>query len=572
MRTRSIVVAAAATCLALMSNPAAQDVSILTAMQAELARSMTELRMKDEPPPYYISYRVDDEWSSNVVGTLGAVVQDHASRRRTLQVEVRVGDYAFDSSRFFSSGGSSGPTTTILPLDDDVDAIRRGVWLATDAAYKRALNVFSRKKAAFQNRPAGERILDFSRETPVEKTLPPVAPASGAPQWSDAVRRISAAFVQQPAVHASDVVFTESHGMRYFLNSEGFKIVAPIQAVSVRTLAETLAVDGTTLRGFFTAVGGSPQELPSATDLVERARALAGSLTDIRSAPAGDVYTGPVLVEDQAAAELLLQTLVPLFLSRRPPDSDDPRMATAVEAMTTPYLSRIGSRVLPDGFSASDTPSMTRQGNTPIPGAYIVDDEGIAAKDVTLVENGILLTLLSGRTPQKNLPQSNGHARGGSVQAGVFQLRSAKAVRSAELRQKYLDLLKQQGKPFGYIVRVLANPGAVQPATFESGEPVTVGAPGPGGTASSIQILRAIRVTADGKEQEVRGIQFGPVPHTAFRSILEASEERTVYSTRVGAGSVASLLVPDLIFEELEIQKARGGAQKAPVVPSPLKR
>jgi hypothetical protein len=43
-----------------------------------------------------------------------------------------------------------------LPLDDSYDAMRRQMWLATDTAYKRAVGVFARKKAAFQNR-AGRR-------------------------------------------------------------------------------------------------------------------------------------------------------------------------------------------------------------------------------------------------------------------------------------------------------------------------------------------------------------------------------------------------------------------------------
>ena len=84
--------------------------------------------------------------------------------------------------------------------------------------------------------------------------------------------------------------------------------------------------------------------------------------------------------------------------------------------------------MLADSFSASDTPSLKEFDGRPVAGAYIVDDEGVRPKDVTLVEKGRLVTLLTSRTPQKNLLQSNGHGRGGSVQAGVFQVQSAQAV------------------------------------------------------------------------------------------------------------------------------------------------
>ena len=175
------------------------------------------------------------------------------------------------------------------------------------------------------------------------------------------------------------------------------------------------------------------------------------------------------------------------------------------------------------------------------------------AKDVALVEKGRLLTLLTGRTPQRNLPQSNGHGRSGSVQPGVFQVQSAQAVPASELKAKYLELLKVQDKPFGYIVRAVAAPGDIATA-------------GPGGPV----LMEVLKVTPDGKEEPVRGLRFGAVPSTVFRDILEASQERTLYNYRLDALTSASVIVPNLIFEELEIQRTRDILQKPPVVPSPL--
>ena len=71
---------------------------------------MAGLRMKDEPPPYFASYAVTDVAESGFHATLGAVVERRAARGRVLRSDVRVGDYAFDSSRFFASGigGATG--------------------------------------------------------------------------------------------------------------------------------------------------------------------------------------------------------------------------------------------------------------------------------------------------------------------------------------------------------------------------------------------------------------------------------------------------------------------------------
>jgi hypothetical protein len=77
-------------------------------------------------------------------------------------------------------------------------------------------------------------------------------------------------------------------------------------------------------------------------------------------------------------------------------------------------------------------------------------------------------------------------------------------------------------------------------------------------------------VTRDGKEEVVRGLRLGPVPPAAFRDLLDASRERTLYSFRGTTTDAVSIIVPNLIFEELEIQRSRDLTQKPPLVRSPL--
>ena len=49
-----------------------------------------------------------------------------------------------------------------------------------------------------------------------------------------------------------------------------------------------------------------------------------------------------------------------------------------------------------------------------------------------------------------------------------------------------------------------------------------------------------------------------------------ASRERTLYNFRATSVDAISVIAPNMIFEELEIQQTREIAQKPPVVPSPL--
>ena len=561
--------------------PLAQEQPILTAMQDELQRSMTGLRIDGQPAPYYIAYQLDDVSTRRLTARLGEVADDSSFRSRTLRVEVRVGDYTFDSSRFVSLDRAAGVVageSLAAPLEDDYNVMRRQIWLLTDAAYKRAVGVFARKKAAFQNRSAGESIPDFSKATPVERVQPTTIPPSASGEWVERTRQLSGVFLSSPDVLSSEVNLIEERGRRYYVNSEGFKLVTPLGVAGVRVLAEAQAPDGAAVRDYFEIIERSLQDMPAAPDLARRVRDFSSRLSAARTAGVGEEYTGPVLVEGRAGAEMIANTLVPALLAGRAPEADSTTLARATQGMVSPFLSRIGSRVMADDLSVTDTPSLAKYGARPVPGAYTLDDEGVAAQDVTLVEKGRLLTLLTHRVPQRNLPQSNGHGRGGAVQAGVVQVTSAAAVPAAQLRTSYLDLLKTQGRPFGYIVRSLAAPAALVGSGADAADILALTGGGPGGPL----ILQLVKVTPDGTEQVVRGMRFAALTPSIFRDVLGASDERELHNYRatpsippvpgsLGGGAVpVSVIAPSLIVDDLEIQRVREVAPKPPVVPSPL--
>lgn len=530
----------------------------MRAMGDELARSMASLRLPDQPAPYYIEYEVQERASTRVTARLGALVEDLSGHNRVLRVAVRVGSYDFDNSLFAApaTGGVialSGDGSTTAPLDDDYDTMRRQIWLATDAAYKRAVSVFARKRAAFQNRIGGETMADFSRETPQETLLGGLPPARVNRDWPERVRQISAAFSGVAVIDNSEVSVADTRGTRYYLNSEGFKVVAPIQIASLRVVADTQAPDGMTIRDAFTLVEKDLRDLPQVAELTARARQMAERLQAQRAAPIGDEYTGPVLIEGQASAELMSAAFAPALLGRRQPETAGRGGGRGGQSVT-PFHRRIGLRVMAEAFSVSDTPSLGQHDGRPVPGSFVVDDQGVRAKDVSLVEKGRLITLLAGRAPLRGLLQSSGHTRGGDVLPGVLQVQSSETVPAAELRQKYLELLKTQEKAFGYIIRTLATPAD---------------APG-GGQGTGPMILHAVKVTPDGRESLVRGIRLGTIPTTTFRDLFGASRERTLYSFRGTNNDAVSVIVPNILYEEIEIQQTREIIQKPPDVSSPL--
>ena len=317
-------------------------------MQDEMKRLMAELRLKGEAPPYYIAYEVLDRTMTDVAGRLGAIVETQPRRTRTLRVEVRVGDYAFDSSRFVIQGlgGGVGLTgeTAIAPLDDDYDAMRREIWIMTDMGM-RAISMFARKKAAFQNRNASDPIPDYSQEPPVETILPgTIRPRSETadtnyrsvdgsqprlqsdPAIITRVQPSSAVFGAYSDIDLSEVPITQVLGTRYYLNSEGFKTVAPIQIASLPMYAEVQAPDGMPVRQTFSA-GRACGRRPAGFSRSRRPREVAGGRCDsLRAAAIGEEFAGPVLIEGVGAAQFIAETIVQMMQARRPPDTENPRM------------------------------------------------------------------------------------------------------------------------------------------------------------------------------------------------------------------------------------------------------
>jgi predicted Zn-dependent protease len=527
------------------------DSPVLHALGDELSRSVSGLKLKDEPAPYYVGYSVTDTAASGFHATLGAIVSRRAERARLVRADVRVGSYAFDSSRFLASGLAGGMASLgMLPIDDNQGALRREAWLTTDAAYKNAVQVFSRKKATFENRSETDRLPDFSRSAPIDYVEPAREALPAPPEWGAIVEEISKSLGVPEAV-ASDVSLDLNDGTRYFINSEGTRVAVPARVASFRAAVTVLGDDGMPVSASV-ALAARPEDLPNRSDLLSRTLKMLDDVMTTRAANVADDYSGPVLVEGDAAVSLVSQSLVPLFLARRPVDSDRGARGGGAAA-STPYLSRIGNRVLPESFSVTDTPSVTRLLDQPAGGAYVVDDEGVKAQDVTLVSNGRLITLLTSRTPQRNLAASNGHMRGSGPQAGVFQVESADGVPAAELKSKYLALLKTQGRPFGYILRRLGQLGR-----------------------DGLSVTAAVRVTPDGREVPVRGLLLESPAHTAFRDIAGASKDRTAVTHLAGSGAamaqatMVTVVAPNLIFEELDLQRNKDPLQKKAIVPSPL--
>src|SRR6266850_315814 len=355
---------------------AIQETALSGAMRDELSRSKKDLRLAQLEPPYFISYQVREVQDVGISASRGSLLASGENRSRMLTVELRVGDYALDNTNFFA-----GPEFAFtrnrsffgfneLPLDDDYLEFRRVIWLATNSAYKQALENLAGKRAALQNRTRTENLPDFSKEERTRTT--DILPAgkferSGA---ESLVRSLSKILGNVPDLYNSSVAFSATYSRTVYLNSEGtsYEITEPL--VTLAASASTQAVDGMPLDESVDYHARSLASLPAPDELAARIRDMTVRLENLRKASLFDRYNGPVLFEGRAAGEIFSSEFAPALAGRRKTLSGSPEMDSIFGRFSgggsASFADKLGGRILPPFLSVVDNPTISNYGNEPL--------------------------------------------------------------------------------------------------------------------------------------------------------------------------------------------------------------
>lgn len=549
---------------------------ILRLMLEEIERS-SALKAVSSDPLYYLEYALDDMRGFEYSASLGGLLSERRIRARIPRVTARIGSPEFDNTNHiyssFYSGSRFDPEQ--FPLDDDPLALRRAFWLATDRAVKGAIEAIARKRAALRNVTESEKLPDFSAAPPVrlEADLAWQAVDEGA--WKARTIALSAIFREFPEIQDSSVDFYAMQSRAYFATSEGTAaaFLDPIFYVMARATAQ--APDGMRLRNSAIIEALSPGDLPPETELRAQIRKTAEDLRALTQAPSGEAYAGPVLFEGSAGPQLLAEILgAALPATRRPvgqPGQQTPFLPSAFEG-------RIGSRVLPEGFTVVDDPTLTSWKGRPLLGAYRLDAEGVVPRPLTVVEDGVLKAMLATRQPTRVTKESNGRARVpgnfGAKAAGLSNLivtaPNPKPVR--ELREQLVRLATDRGRAYGIIVRQMDFP-----STASLPELRRIAA----NTERPVSLpLRTYRLYPDGREELVRGLRFRGLGARSLRDILGAGDDAQAFNflgsiapfAVVGGANYvypASVVAPSLLFDDLELERLEQDLPQRPIAPPP---
>ena len=571
----------------------------LPAMHDEMERSKTRLELKipgtDQPVrPYYVEYRLLDLDFREISGEFGTLLNSNHSRSRFMNVEARVGNYKLDSSNFISEDGFRGfiGSTGSVGIDRDYDSLRQDLWIATDQAFKEAVETYSRKQAYLSSLARQSDINDFSKAEPVHLIEPLVMADWTNRNWEQEVRDTSATLRAFPKIYEGRVTYYLVFATEYLVTSEGSEIRTNRSFAAIESGMNALADDGMPINHFFATYAVRPADLPG-PDAVRKSLNVTGSeLMALRSAPAAPDYTGPVLFEARAAAPLLAQILGPAINGARPPVSFTPVVEQLLSGLggKSDWITRIGARVLPASVTVVDDPSAKEFQGTPLLGSYAVDDEGVRAQKVTLVENGTLKNELMSRRPGPDFDQSNGHGRSAFLSdakptmSSLF-FTSKETMSPADLKKKFLDQCREQKLAYCMIVREMDNP-TISLLHQDEFQTLLASFGGGAGTGDRLPLVVYRVYPEDGREEIVRGARLIGINSRAIRNIAGIGSDNYVYNymqsqingfagTALGAfgsaqnGLPASVVAPSLLFEEVEVRGSRGEPKRLPLVPPP---
>jgi len=519
------------------AHAAAKGDGLLEALLTELDRSKAQLKMDQVQAPYYVEYRVNEVEDIGAEAAYGALRENQHIHVRVLRVVVRIGDYTQDS--YFGRGQGE---SSILPLDNDPIALRHQIWLATDDAYKAAGQALAEKQAAMKQFSADPNPVDDFAKSPKMIAVEPTASLKiDEAGWKKTLEDVTSLYKQYPDVQSVTASARFSAVNEYLVNSEGTVTRCGKTTYSVQLNGSAQAADGMRLSRSPAFMVARPEELPTRDALMSEAKKMLETVVALRQAPiVEEEYRGPVLFAADAADDIV-SSLIGQNLLGQKPQLGKPNRTTG--AFATSYK----TRVLPNFLSVVDDPTLKDFQGKSLVGSYAVDSEGVKAQAVNTIENGMLANYLVGRQPIRDFPTSNGHGRAGpgsfpGPSLGVLVVKSSDAQAPDELKKKVIQMVKEQGKEYGYRVETL----------------------GPGNAPRLLYRVYA----KDEHEELVRGAVFNELDIRAIRNDLIAVGDDPLVSNRAGAAPT-TIISPSLLFGELEVKRADTSKDELPDYPAP---
>ena len=513
------------------------------AMKDEMQRNLKQLRLKGHPNPYYISYRLEHGKRLNIAANMGALVPAVYDPRDkgsiTATAFVSVGSDKQDGLGFSDGERSSGlPDNSVWP---SYYAIRQGLWQLTDEAYLKAVDLYEKKMAYKQKKNIQDPLPSVMPSTPAQ-----VVQLEEPSVWPDVerlkteVEQISALGKSLPFVESFDANLYIAQWNIYYLNSRGAFTQHAYWVFRFSIEALFRQTDGKQSNK------STVMWLPDVSvSEMARARQYAQDFLDrieqAHGAKSGTAYTGPVLLKPKAAARMLdesvLKDLVntkPLLLAYTDNDKNAGKLYQKRSVRVSTNLLTIYDRPLTRSFEG-----------IPLARFMPVDDEGVAAQNLTLIANGFVQDFPLTQRPLNKQHRSNGHAALSRIYGPREELTNVfvepkEQWTDAQMEEKLRDHCRELGLEYGYILH--------------DEDP-----------AGDLGIERIY--TADGRKETILNLQWDGNFFTQrdLRSVLAVGGKKEL----VDNYSDVVRIVPSILLEEAELVPQEHKPHRQPFVHRP---
>ncbi len=534
---------------------------IIKAMDTELKRSMKKLSKLD-PPIYFLSYQINLERNVSISSTLGENAYSYTNNLYTVDIDARAGSRELDNTRKLKSidYGQRNPNILTNGYMPSQKQIRNMLWILTEDAVTDAQEDYLKVKTnTLTSSQREDDSDDFSKKGKAASYYAPIedSPLISQQTIDEMIKRTdeySAIFKDQDFILSSEVSYSATLENKYFVNSEGTKIV---QGQILARLAYNITSrnkDGMILeRGNYYDFT-TPEEIPSSEKVLSDIKQSIAELKTLQNAPAAEPFHGPVILKNKATGVFFHEILGHRIEGHRQKDDD----------FGQTFTNKINEQVISPLISVYDNPTMKYFNTVPLRGYYAYDDEGVASQNVTVIENGVLKNFLMSRSPIKGFDFSNGHGRKQSrfrpvSRMGVTIVEAAQTVPFDTLKQMLKEEIKKQNKPYGLIIDDISGGFTM----IDTSNP----------QAFKVNPLLVYKVYPDDRPDEIiRGADIVGTPLTSFNKIIAAADDYAVFNGSCGAESgwvPVSAIAPSVLISELEVEKVQRSYDNLPILTPP---
>jgi len=537
-----------------LPKPEATDTSsgndvIAESIRKEVDRGLEGLSKQKTEPPFFISYTLGDIKQLVVSASNGSLLSSDVYPIRTGGARLLMGGYNCTDENFTGTGSGGNYGYDGSPcMDNNEEGIRYTLWRDLDAIYKSAVENYEQKLAAIKqlNIPAKDLELPDWDQTPtiVMNNIPIPNINLDPKTYEEYVKAASAVFNDYKDILKSNVTLSIYSSTNYFYNTEKSEFKMPFVFASLDVAALAKTEEGEDQQSDLNVTVGNPNDLPPIDDFKKQCKEVADKLLEkIRAPKLEEAYSGPVLFENLAVVRTFYSSFFSgdnsLIAQRKPFSAEGYSYGgNRMEEM-------IDKRITSKDITIEDLTGTPEYNGVKLLGYTPIDAQAVVPPaKLTLVENGILKTLLNDRVPTAKVRHSNGHAlftpgSASYTNTGVIRLSDTQMKSKEELRNELFRLAKEEGYNYAYIVRNIAD-------------------------SSPLELYR-VNIN-DGTEERVRAATITNLDYQSFKKISAVSDKEMIYNGI--AGNLLSVIVPDaILFEELQIQSDRvENFRKPPVV------